>query len=380
MTIDAPPTPDRWLTTALAHHDGTNDDGLRPALAQLGQHSVGELVGQLHARAFTPTDSDDATSWRRDVIGDARARLGQDRVLPPRMASIVLRSLEELDRYQELAPYLPPTDFPSAAHRWLCGRDLQRSVGVAILLYYVGLHLLDDVHDGELAPDMDANLVTTTATLCICALPMVVLEEDRGTNLPGDGRLAARLACEFQVQTRDCTAGQFLDLDRDSAPSLANARLVLALRNGSLGRLLGRLAAIAAGCDDVAITTVGESMADIYIASQIMDDIENLWSRPVSSDALNLSKTLLLCYGLELGRERAAEIRRLAGEGTMASHRRLRGVLADLGAFHYALAEAVVHFRRAQAGLQALAQRGTSLGPITELIARMCPLRSARLG
>lgn len=361
---------------AAAHLLDSTPHELSAALSELQPRSVRELIRDLQTRSFSTKEDEtqDSVQWRRSIIDTALDCLASDRVISPAMASIVIGYLERLREYQEVAPYLPPTDFPRAAHRWLRGEDPSRALAVAILFYYVGLHLLDDVQDGELPAGVDANLATTTATLCICSLPAVVLSGEAR-----DGSRAAvgaehRIASEFQLQTRFCTAGQFLDLDQEAALSLENARQVLELRNGSLGRLFGRVVAISAGCDERTISIVGSCMADIYIASQIMDDIENIWGRPVSSDALNLSKTLLLCYALEAAPERAEEIRRLATGGSRGQHQELRSILEDLGAFHSALAGALAHFRRASSGLRQLETTWGPMRPIEALIEQMCPL------
>jgi hypothetical protein len=77
--------------------------------------------------------------------------------MPIPMSGLIFAYLEELRAYAEVAPYMPPLDFPTALHAAACRRALPGPVGAALLCYYIGLHMLDDVHDDELPPGVDRN-------------------------------------------------------------------------------------------------------------------------------------------------------------------------------------------------------------------------------
>ena len=69
----------------------------------------------------------------------------------------------------------------------------------------------------------------------------------------------------------------------------------------------------------------------------MLDDIENLRNRPVSSDATNHAKTLPLCFVLDRRPELRVQILALCDDPRPESHRRLRELLARQGALHFSL-------------------------------------------
>jgi len=272
--------------------------------------------------------------------------------MPPAMTTLVLDALERIVHRAELAPYLPPVDFTQAIFGWARGGEAPRSLFDAILYYYLGLHLLDDVHDGDLEPGIDEHLATTTALACITAMPAVALRDRSERSSAGSA-----IAVEFQLQTLPCTAGQFIDVDRRGPVVLSAAHRVLELRNGAMGRLLGRVAALAAGARPDEVDAAGSLVANLYIASQIVDDVDELLNRAVSSDARNLSKTLPLCYALEAAPEGREQVLRLCREGRAQGHRRLRELLGELGAFDYGLEQARAYLERGRDDLRLLESR-----------------------
>lgn len=329
--------------------------------------SLAEITARMRHHHHFSTVLGHGPDWRAQVVTEARELVTPSLELPSPMADLLVGRLEQLAAHVQLLPYVPPIDFPQAIFRWARGEDAPRPILHAILFYYLGLHLLDDVHDDELDPDLDQHLATTASLTCTTAMPAVVLRSQLGCEPIG------AIAREFQLQTLACTAGQFLDLDEQSPLTIENAHRVLEQRNGSMGQLLGRVAALAAGAEPDEVDAAASLVANLYIASQIVDDLDNLLSRTVSSDAHNLSKTLPLCFALETAPEHRDLVLTLCREPDPQSHRRLRVLLSELGAFHYGLDCARDYLGRGHEQVCLLQERWGDERPYRETVARVFP-------
>lgn len=305
---------------------------------------------------------------RRSIIAFTGHQLGQH-AMPASMVALIAVYLDQIRAYAEVAPYLPPIDFPTATHVTACGQGLPPPVGAALLCYYIGLHMLDDVHDGELPAGVDAKEASLVALTCVATLPALILTrepaEDSGWRAPRS--LRQRLSVELLHQCHPTTIGQFLDISKSIDCDLDRAYEVIVQRNGAIGRVFGRIAAISAGCGEPEVDAMGRGVAYMSMASQVLDDIENLWNRPVSSDAANRAKTLPLCFVLDTQGELRTQIFALCDDPRPHSHERLRELLADHGGLHFALVSIALFRSRARQALSSAGGR-TVLGELEEYL------------
>lgn len=286
---------------------------------------------------------------RRDILDFTTEQL-RALVMPEPMVRLIVAYLDDVRAYAEVAPYLPPLDFPSAMHASVCKRALPGPVGAALLFYYIGLHMLDDVHDDELPAGADRNEASLVALTCVASLPALMLMD--GAWWPAPRRVRQRLSTELHFHAHPTMTGQFLDISKSTACDLPHAYDVIAQRNGAIGRVFGRIAAIAAGCNEPDIDRLGQAVASMSMASQVLDDIENLWNRPVSSDATNRAKTLPLCFVLDRRADLREQILGLCDDPRPESHRRLRELLASHGGLHFGLLGMAMFRSRARRALQ----------------------------
>lgn len=270
---------------------------------------------------------------RRHILDFTTEQL-HELAMPVPMSRLLFAYLDEIRAYAEVAPYMPPLDFPTAMHAAACQRALPGPVGAALLCYYIGLHMLDDVHDDELPEGIERNEASLVALTCVASLPALML---MGAWWPAPRRVRQRLSTELHFHAHPTMTGQFLDISKSTSCDLPHAYEVIAQRNGAIGRVFGRIAAIAAGCNEADIDRLGQAVACMSMASQVLDDIENLWNRPVSSDATNHAKTLPLCFVLDRRPELREQILGLCDDPRPESHRQLRELLAHHGALHFAL-------------------------------------------
>jgi len=316
--------------------DGDLDIGLTEYRQRLEGLTSRELLERLGFRQIRR-----ASHEMPSVLMDERHRLlhASERMVErcgmvSRMQDIILHYLDDLESYAEVATYVPPLDFPVMITA-LAGRtELPASVGVALVFHYIGLHMLDDVHDEELPEGIEENEASTTAMACVTTIPGLALLEP---NIPLPLALRHRLVAELHFYSHPIMTGQFLDISRSIDGDLDVARRVLEQRNGAFGRVFGRLPALAQGCAESEIDVLGDAVAAMSMSSQILDDIENLWNRPISSDALNHAKSLPLCFVLDQQPELRNYMYSLCDVPSVDSHRRLREGLEHHGALHFGI-------------------------------------------
>jgi hypothetical protein len=311
---------------------------LQSTVRGLYRRSPAQLLARLQFRQVhlgTRSLPEPLSVARREILEHTAEQLGVH-AMPPAMGALVSIYLDELRAYAEVAPYLPPLDFPTVMHTVACGRGLPGPVGAALLCYYMGLHMLDDVHDDELPAGIDEDEASLVAMTLVATLPTLILMEGSGWAAPR--QLRQRLAVELHCHAHATMTGQFLDISSSSAFDLAHAYDVITQRNGAIGRVFGRLAAIAAACAEPDVDALGRAVAFMSMASQVLDDIENLWNRPVSSDAVNRAKTLPLCFVLDAQADLREPILALCDDPQPASHRRLRELISSCGGLHFGLA------------------------------------------
>jgi hypothetical protein len=285
---------------------------------------------------------------RRDILDFTREQL-RELAMPVPMADLIFAYLDDVRAYAEVAPYMPPLDFPTAMHAAACQRALPGPVGAALLCYYIGLHMLDDVHDDELPEGVDRNEASLVALTCVASLPALMLMD--GAWWPAPRRVRQRLSTELHFHAHPTMTGQFLDISKSTSCNLVHAYEVIAQRNGAIGRVFGRIAAIAAGCSEPDVDRLGQAVACMSMASQVLDDIENLWNRPVSSDAANRAKTLPLCFVLERRGDLRDRILGLCDDRRPESHQQLRELLASHGGLHFGLLAMAMFRARARRAL-----------------------------
>jgi hypothetical protein len=313
---------------------------------------------------------------RRHILDFTTEQLGE-LAMPAPMSGLIFAYLDEIRAYAEVAPYMPPLDFPTAMHVAACQRALPGPVGAALLCYYIGLHMLDDVHDDELPEGVDRNEASLVALTCVASLPALMLMD--GAWWPAPRRVRQRLSTELHFHAHPTMTGQFLDISKSTSCDLPHAYEVIAQRNGAIGRVFGRIAAIAAGCSEPDVDRLGHAVACMSMASQVLDDIENLWNRPVSSDATNHAKTLPLCFVLDRRPELRAQILGLCDDPRPESHRRLRELLARQGALHFSLLGMALFRARARRALLGFGPRA-KLGELEEYLLDATAPASSLLG
>lgn len=325
---------------------------------RLQRRTPQQLVASLRFRQVLAADQalPEPLLVARQQILDFTTEQLRELAMPLAMSGLIFTYLDEIRAYAEVAPYLPPLDFPTAIHAAVCQRALPSPVGAALLCYYVGLHMLDDVHDDELPAGAGRNEASLVALTCVTSLPALMLMD--GAWWPAPRRVRQRLSTELHFHAHPTMTGQFLDISKATSCDLPHAHDVIVQRNGAIGRVFGRIAAIAAGCSDTNVDRLGQAVACMSMASQVLDDIENLWNRPVSSDATNHSKTLPLCFVLDRRPELRDEILGLCDDSQPESHRRLRELLASHGALHFALLAMALFRAKARRTLLGFGPRG----------------------
>lgn len=349
--------------------DGAELAELRETARRLQRQTPHELcsrvrLGRMRGRGRVLPES--LLEARRSIIVLTREQL-RGHGMPAPMLALLFVYLDDITAYAEVAPYVPPLDFPTAVHVTACGRALPGPVGAALLCYYIGLHMLDDVHDDELPAGVDANEASLVALTCVATLPALILMGGQGAGWQAPRDVRQRLSVELHCRAHPTMTGQFLDISRSIDCDLARAYEVISQRNGAIGQVFGRIAAIAAGCAEPEIDALGLAVANMSMASQVLDDIENLWNRPVSSDAINRAKTLPLCFVLETRADLREDILALCDDPRPPSHQRLREQLARHGGLHFSLVSIALFRSRARRALLSVGARA-ELGALEEYL------------
>ena len=287
---------------------------------------------------------------RARIIGRARLSLDTTR-LPRRLIAALHEALDELDQTAAIVPYLPPIDYVFAAASALGGTGRVDAVAEACLHYYLGLHLLDDVHDCELHGRMSVTDATLAATVLYATMPARVLSES------ADDDAHRQAALCFPAHLMRSCGGQFLDTDRNEPITLDLAGRVLRRRTGAIGALFGAATATALGEPRERVAVASRAVEQLYMCTQVADDVANVFGRPVSSDIENGARSILFAFArAQLPRDALAELDAIVGDPAAAErHDVVRALLRRVGAPVFAVGTATLLRARAAQQLAMLA-------------------------
>jgi len=277
--------------------------------------------------------------FRQHVISAAQDLVAD--IAPPRMAKQCELYFDEVKLFASVVPLLPSLDFPAAV---CLAAGLSTAacepVAVAMLLYYLGISLFDDVIDHDLTSMWSAfaeSEVLLTAMFLSIGPPLLAIERRCGR-----GRLHAFASSAFHLAFMQCNKGQFLDvsLRPQVSMSLDVPQMVVALKTGSTGRLAAQLGAVLAQHDDESVTKFGKFGLELYSAMQLASDVADIWANPISSDLKNGIATLpVVCAYQNLS---DGNLKRLSSlieskSTSESEHAEMRTIMSKSGSLRYCL-------------------------------------------
>ena len=274
--------------------------------------------------------------------------------VPAGLRALYLRGLEQVRPQTELAPCLPPLDFPVAVYASL-DRDHAPALplSVAGLLYYVGIGLFDDVIDDDLDEEWTAEPVhqINLAAVSMCtALPLLAVRDLCPGSL-GEAALA-RMASALHDAQQLAVVGEFLDIGTRIGPgsSLAESERIVELKTGSTGAMLAEMAGAMASATH-AVTAVHARLCRLlFMSMQIASDVMDVWGKPISPDLANGVATLPLIHAFHAlrGTERERFRRMLsAGDRSPSGQAAMRRIIEGTGSLRYCLSRAESYRQRA---------------------------------
>jgi geranylgeranyl pyrophosphate synthase len=283
--------------------------------------------------------------------------------VPDSMKGVMLYCTQNLRELSSWAPYLPPIDFlftvieqfdPGLAERELL------PLCASAVAYYLGVHLFDDVMDGEL----DSSLVKhglepicLTSALLSSALPRMIVN----WHYP---RCADAMSGCFQDAAYRMLIGQHMDRQAGAGWSLAQCEHTIREKTGAMGYLLGKLAGHVLGANHIVLSEVAEALQELYIASQLMDDVHDIWVKPVSPDLAVGAKNIAVVFLHDSlpSDERTKFLAELdACKQNPAAQASMRERITQAGGLHFSLALSQLYKRKAFGRLERA--RGSTRAP-----------------
>jgi geranylgeranyl pyrophosphate synthase len=215
----------------------------------------------------------------------------------------------------------------------------------------MGISLFDDVIDHDLGadwPEFTGEQVSCAALAMVSALPILALS---AAPVPTTRGLARALELLGRASS-DMSAGQFLDIGglRIDDTSTIACEAIVELKTGSTGALAAALTASLLGAEPERESRLASAGFNLYCAMQVISDIQDVWSKPISTDLANGVVTPPISWLLETADPEArAEFLALfrAGSQSFAEHQRMRALLEQGGALRYALGRAELYRRQA---------------------------------
>lgn len=172
-------------------------------------------------------------------------------------------------------------------------------LAAACLLLYAGIDLLDDVMDGDLAPEWrrfhraEPLLAAFTLVAALTHLVVVSLET------AGERRVAMVRALARSGLLMSRGQQQDLRFSRSPQVTLAEAEASVIGKSGDFGALLATLAAQLAGASDEQIDHYAEFGRSLAIAAQIRSDLADLFGLPPSRDLSHGTRTVPVALALD---------------------------------------------------------------------------------
>jgi hypothetical protein len=274
----------------------------------------------------------------------------------PRAAMLAM--VEQTRAVAAICPCLPVFDFPAAISEQLRGDAVEAlAASPALCLYYMGISLFDDVIDRDLGDEWSAfspEQVSCAALTMVSALPFLALPPSHLLDAVSWARVIELLGQGSAAMAE----GQFLDIGglRVDDTSIEACEHIVELKTGSTGALATALTAAMLGGDRDQEARLAEAGFNLYCAMQVISDIQDVWSKPISKDLGNGIVTPPVSWFLESASTNLrAEFLGLfrAGSENFDEHQRMRGLLEAGGALRYAICRAELYRRRAAALLDA---------------------------
>lgn len=334
--------PERGIDATRHQLTDIEIDVLHGDISWIFEASDDELVRVVRSSREPPLAAaalDKLLPFRQRVVSAAQELIAD--IAPPRMAKQCERYFDEVKLFASMVPLLPSLDFPAA----VClaaglSAEACEPAAVAMLLYYLGISLFDDVIDGDLTSMWSSfaeSEVLLTALFLGVGPPLLAIERRCGR-----GRLHAFASSAFHLAFQQCNEGQFLDvsLKPQASMSLDVPQKVVALKTGSTGRLAAQLGAVSAQHDDEGVTRFGNFGLELYSAMQLASDVADIWANPISSDLKNGIATLpVVCAYQNLSDEDLKRLSALVESKTTSesAHAEMRTIVNKSGALRYCL-------------------------------------------
>jgi geranylgeranyl pyrophosphate synthase len=259
--------------------------------------------------------------------------------------------VEQTRAVANVYPCLPVFDVPAGVAELVTGEPAPALEASRVLcLYYMGISLFDDVMDHDLGADWSEytpEQLSCAALAMTGALPLLALSQ-ASASLP---ETRSRVRALGQALS-DASAGQFLDIGglRVDDTSIDACEKIVELKTGSTGALAASLAASMVGARPEEESRLANIGFNLYCAMQIISDIQDVWSKPISRDLANGIVTPPIAWFLETAdvESRAVFLSLFrARSESFAEHQRMRALLEEGGSLRYALCRAELYRRQA---------------------------------
>ncbi|MFO7565392.1 MAG: polyprenyl synthetase family protein [Enhygromyxa sp.] len=293
---------------------------------------------------------------QRERTLDAAQAFIEEQAMADAPRAAMLAMVEQTRALAAVCPCLPVFDFPAGVSERLQGSPAHALDASRVLcLYYMGISLFDDVIDHDLDgewAEFTPEQVSCAALALVSALPILALPESR----LGDAGSWARAIELLGRASAEMSEGQFLDIGglRIDDTSLDACERIVELKTGSTGALAAALSAATLGAKSELESSLARTGFNLYCAMQVISDIQDVWSKPISRDLANGVTTPPISWFLETaGAGPRAEFLALfrAGSERFDEHQRMRSLLEAGGALRYAVCRAELYRRQAAASL-----------------------------
>lgn len=259
------------------------------------------------------------------------------------------------------------------------GQINQATVGVATAwnLFHLAAHLLDDVEDGDVLNGPAGPLAAPEAINVATTLIFLAQYTFESQAEEAAGRLRSPL---YQMLLRMC-AGQHRDLTGPAA-GLETYWQVAQHKSGHFFGWAGEAGAILGGGDPVQVENSRQYGFNLGVLLQISDDLEGFVATGAVSDLAAGKSILPILYALSvLPSGQAAHLPVLLKEARQdpAAQNEARLVIVRLGGLHYALAQAEIYRRRAEAAIMS-APDSPARRQLLALLDKAFPIRGEQTG
>ena len=205
----------------------------------------------------------------------------------------------------------------------MCGGDIEKALPIACAMEMIHTFSLihddlpcmdnDDLRRGK--PSCHKAFDEATALLAGDALEIYPIELIAGSELEPEKIVKIISKITHQVGVFGMIGGQQIDTENEGKPYTSQALLEMySLKTSALLKAACCSGCIAAGADEDTVQNAAMYAEKLGLAFQIVDDIldvtgdENVFGKPIGSDAESGKTTYVTLYGLEKAHEKAEEL------------------------------------------------------------------------